>query len=271
MKGRHDVAALLLRGIFWMYLSHGSLLDAFLIPISSRPKAGSFFMTSSDISFTTSDMKSILEEMLVDGNSRNSILKSRLVAFSPLNRCRVGPSLVPNAGRGLFATSDCPRGTIITCYPGDVLVHSSHDRPDDDDDAQDTYEWGVHVPTTVRETADLSQLTDYILQLSDECAVMGLADLDDDNAAYMGHFANDGARPPTSSAELARYVIESNAMSNVMHVSLLNCHMVTKATRDITKGEEILVTYGPEYWMEHAPGWCDEYETGSSSGGRGFG
>ena len=31
-------------------------------------------------------------------------------------------------------------------------------------------------------------------------------------------------------------------------------HMVTVAVRDITKGEEILVTYGPDYWISDYAG-----------------
>jgi hypothetical protein len=109
--------------------------------------------------------------------------------------------------------------------------------------------------------------------VSEEHAVVGLPSLDED-FAYAGHFANDGACPPRRESDIATYVLESNELSNAMHQSLMGCHMVTVATRDIQEGEEILVTYGPEYWMEHFSDCCDDdYEIKSTQlgNGKGFG
>jgi len=69
--------------------------------------------------------------------------------------------------------------------------------------------------------------------------------------SYLGHFANDGIQiPPTCETELAPYVIQSSNTANAVHQPCEGCHMVTIATRDIHAGEEIFVSYGPEYWIE---------------------
>jgi len=74
-----------------------------------------------------------------------------------------------------------------------------------------------------------------------------------DDPTYLGHFANDGAQhPPTCESELAAYMIESTDKANAIHQPLEDCHMITTATRDLKAGDEIFVTYGPDYWREQA-------------------
>lgn len=50
------------------------------------------------------------------------------------------------------------------------------------------------------------------------------------------------------------YVFKSIEVSNAMHKTIGEdgLHVATVATRDIEAGEEILVTYGPDYWIEYA-------------------
>ena len=114
--------------------------------------------------------------------------------------------------------------------------------------------------------------TIYILQVSEEYAVLGLPSLDE-NPAYSGHFANDGAKPPQSESQISTYVLESNDLANAMHIPFEECQMITVATRNIQQGEEILVTYGPEYWVKHATEWRDDVKNlpDKLSGSKGFG
>ena len=106
------------------------------------------------------------------------------------------------------------------------------------------------------------------------------------NSAYAGHYANDGAghlalEKPNSqnniiaSLELgldtegmnddddgeigveeniAAYVLTSIEIANAMHRSVdeEGSHIVTVATRDIQAGDEIFVTYGPDYLLGYA-------------------
>lgn len=163
----------------------------------------------------------------------------------PLNRTRAGPSNVEGAGRGLFCTCGCREGDVLTCYPGDGLIQN---------DAIDfDIIWGDHVQDEDRELYDRDDLDldGYILQASDSFSIVGLPALDKD-PAYLGHLANDGARPRCGASSIAEYVLNSNDRANAMHISWSDAtHMVTVATRDIQPGEEVLVTYGPDYWMDH--------------------
>lgn len=157
-----------------------------------------------------------------------------------INRTIVGPSTVPNAGNGLYAACDCPKGTILTCYPGDALVIFSESGDNDQ------ISWGKHV----KQSKQLSVDSQYMLQaVSDDWGIAALPGNAKDTT-YLGHYANDGAKYPTCEADLSRYVLESDSRANAMHQPIKDCHMVTIATKDIEKGQEIFVTYGPEYWME---------------------
>jgi hypothetical protein len=118
--------------------------------------------------------------------------------------------------------------------------------------------WGDHVMQQQQVQNITSMDQQYMLRaVSDEWGIVALPDLvvvgghNNDPGAYLGHFANDGVQtPPRCEADLSLYVLESNDRANAVHRPLEDCHMVTVATRDIQKGEEIFVTYGPEYWME---------------------
>jgi hypothetical protein len=90
--------------------------------------------------------------------------------------------------------------------------------------------------------------------IRDHWGIVAVPEIDgEDDPSYLGHFANDGTRhPPRCESELAAYVIESADRANAMHQPCQECHMVTVATRDLTAGEEIFVTYGPDYWREQA-------------------
>eukprot|EP00961_Rhodomonas_salina_P238752 3226725-Rhodomonas_salina.1 len=82
------------------------------------------------------------------------------------------------------------------------------------------------------------------------------------DAAYLGHMANDCARPAFSDREVASngvllqdqdekdgYYAASNACVNAEHISLGACHVLTRALRAIAAGEEVFVSYGYGYWL----------------------
>ena len=133
---------------------------------------------------------------------------------------------------------------------------------------------------------DTSQpLTSTAVAVDGEYSIMG-CDLEYINPAYSGHYANDGAghlalekpnsqRNKEAAIELgldtdddddndeeevgveeniAAYVLKSLEVANAMHRSVDedNSHIATVATRDIKKGDEVFVTYGPDYWLGHA-------------------
>jgi len=204
------------------------------------------------------------KELLLD-NIRNEqmvrevLLSSRLQGLHFLNRSEVRTSSIIGAGRGLFALEDISKGQLITCYPGDALLCKSKDGAED-------ILWGAHVPKADIWDEDAifvgteanPPLTSYSVSVDDQYSVLGHPSIDD-NPAYYGHYANDGASMELVldieeelgvEENIATYVSKSIEVANAMHKPFREdaYHMVTIATRDIKAGEEILVTYGPDYW-----------------------
>lgn len=180
------------------------------------------------------------------GLSDTVLLQTRL-DLPTLHRVRIGPSTIEGAGRGLFATMDCQPGDLLTCYPGDVLLHKT----------------GLTgLPEYLKQDDQRLRLLlkSYCVGVTDDYAIMGLPERDD-NVAYAGHFINDGVtKPPTCEAELEDYMKESQAVENCDFLPLENLHMVALANRHIKKGDEIFTFYGPVYWMDQASTWRGEHQ-----------
>ncbi|CAB9509747.1 expressed unknown protein [Seminavis robusta] len=216
------------------------------VPVPTRTTR---YSSSSDdtIESLTDKLQQALEDK---AGSPFQVLNSRLSSIS-LHRTHVGVS--PIAGRGLFASCNCPAGTLLTCYPGDGIVDF-----DDDDDEEPQVYWGDH---TKQEEQDGDWDPDYLLSMNNNgnddemMGLVGLPSLDGDSA-YLGHLCNDGTFhiPMTVKEIVTQYLNESPDRANAMEQSILDCHMVLVSTRDISKDEEIFLCYGPEYWMQR-PGF----------------
>jgi len=228
---------------------------------------------------------------------RESLLTTRLDLPFLRNRSKVKTSTIDSAGRGLFAERTIKEGEIITCSPGDALLlfGSSSSQPsseeeevrsDDESVLRPTTAtkkkiiWGSHVKENDRWDDDTvfngsetkPPLMSTALFVDDMYAILGHPDLDEDSA-YYGHYANDGAGhimlqkdmrdsnndddDETAIEEMeSNYFFESLEVNNAKNRPLggegEKYHTVIVATQDIQAGEEIFVMYGPDYWLGHS-------------------
>lgn len=177
------------------------------------------------------------------------VLNSRLKNLS-LNRTTVAKSSI--AGRGLFASQNCPKGSVLTCFPGDGIIDFDNE---EDYDGDEIIYWGDHVNTAsmllpAGDDGNIIRNNDYLMYVTEEVGVVGFAQLDND-PVYLGHFCNDGASViPQSTEDVALYLEESVTRANAEEQSILDSHVAIVATRDIQKDEEIFLCYGVEYWMQ---------------------
>ena len=100
-----------------------------------------------------------------------------------------------------------------------------------------TYEFEVAAPTLDSQTSEQPPLT----------SLLGDPELVHD-PAYLGHMLNDGATC-TGEAMRGLYRAESARACNVDAVQLEGCHLAIVATRDVARGEELLLSYGAAYWL----------------------
>jgi hypothetical protein len=136
-------------------------------------------------------------------------------------RCLIGPSLIPDAGYGVFAQQDIKKGALITSYEGIVLLfHEVLKLPEGSES---------HV------RALESQHT-YIDGFKGEY----FASFDTPLWYGLGSVANDARDPSKNNAQYWRRWNEKRA----------TYEMYLKALRDIKEGEEIYVSYGDAYWLK---------------------
>lgn len=173
------------------------------------------------------------------------------VADLRLDRCHVGPSTVAGAGRGLFASRDIRAGELITLYPGDALLYWKDGRDAPSSRVCSGVIFGAHVPEAERDAdrAASDAAREYEAGASRTISCVGDPARDDD-AAYLGHFVNDGATCD-GLARADAYRVETELAANADHVTLEGCQLATQATAPIGAGAEIFVTYGEGYWLSH--------------------
>ena len=190
-----------------------------------------------------------------------------------LDKCRVDISTLPDAGFGVFTTKAIRKDEVITLYPGDAIEERTAD-------GEVRLAFGIHIeePELIKIVAALNKQYDqpydernydsgsqhfmmdidkarrYVLEVNDTFSLIGDPDRKAD-PAYLGHMINDSCK------EISRNdndePIEMGRQYDVQSIQNMNCaievgieqwHVKIVATRDITSGEELFLSYGSEYW-----------------------
>ena len=174
-----------------------------------------------------------------------------------LDRCHIGPSELPDAGSGLFASRDIRAGELITLYPGDALLYWKHGRQAPSSRVCSGVIFGAHIPDDQKDAARVTTESARKYEVGASSTLSCVGDpRRDDNPAYLGHFANDGS-VCSSAAYIDVYREATRVAANADHVTLEGCQLATQATRAIASGEEIFVSYGEGYWLSHLLGIDD--------------
>ena len=172
-----------------------------------------------------------------------SLLRGRLDDLH-LNRCQVLPSSIADAGNGLFATRDIKEGELITIFPADAILFRNGEL----EEICGVMYGRNRTPESVSLTDDASRA--YEIRISSIHSIVGDPSLTND-AAYLGHIANDGACL-TAGDDVSRMIYSkksaesANAAFKDIHEG---CHMGLFSSRPISSGEEIFVSYGEGYWL----------------------
>jgi len=103
----------------------------------------------------------------------------------------------------------------------------------------------------IRQQVTSDAARSYELKIGDlESLVADPARIDIDDAAYLGHMANDRAMLVTADpASRQAYSAATLAGHNAAFFDMAGCHFVATATKRIAKDEEIFVSHGDGYWM----------------------
>lgn len=168
-------------------------------------------------------------------------LLSRRLPQLELNRCYVHKSAIAGAGRGVFAKRDIMQGELVTFYPGDVVgIYLS-------DGKEKVLRKSDQSEVALRALRKRTHAYQMDVGQASRCFICGDPDLTED-PAYLGHMINDGSMC-SDKASTKRYNLETNAMQNVAQFFIDGCHVAIVALRDISKDEELLISYGPQFWL----------------------
>jgi len=165
----------------------------------------------------------------------------------------------PLHGKGLFSTSAIPAWSIVTFFPVDYVEHAklvsgglvrmfqparySYGEQCDPFDAM------LEIKESERYSVTLNDLPMSGLATPATIQARIYGDPREQRYGQLGHYINDPGRlsPNASPAEYARY-LSSFTSSNAIFLVVANYTIAVVSTRDISKGEEILRSYGESFW-----------------------
>ena len=168
-----------------------------------------------------------------------------------VNATTAGPS--PTAGTGLFAARDLPAGTLVALYPAHAIGRG---------------EQNVFYDTNrdyFKKQTSLGSLRPYRQSVLGDRSLFGVANDQIEDPFFIdanpeqplvdgwtAHLVNDGARCDAGDEDsVVRYYKASLARRNCLIVPVGPAPLMGYATtRDVEAGEELLTTYGAEYWVE---------------------
>lgn len=159
-------------------------------------------------------------------------------------------------GVGLFATSDVDKGDMLTSFPVDCSLYS-----DENGLPKACYsvliEWDRLKNGGAADAVLENRSFAHIVTSDGVPLSMALESMVPYCPGHLAHWANDAASMPDTShcsnkerkAIEKSYLTESFVGTNAQHASLADGIFVfAVATRPIKKGEEILVSYGVDWW-----------------------
>ena len=168
-----------------------------------------------------------------------------------VNATTVGPS--PTAGTGLFAARDLPAGTLVALYPAhaigrgeqNVFYDTNRDyfKKQTSSDSLRPYGQSVLGDRSLFGVAN-DQIEDpFFIDANPEQPLVD---------GWTAHLVNDGAVCAAGAEDsVVRYYKASLARRNCLIVPVGPAPLMGYATtRDVEAGEELLTTYGAEYWVE---------------------
>ena len=171
-----------------------------------------------------------------------------------VNATTVGPS--PTAGTGLFAARDLPAGTLVALYPAHAIGRGEQIVSYDTD--TDYFKKQMSSGPAV-DSCPYRQIV-----LGDR-SLFGVANDQIEDPFYIdanpeqplvdgwtAHLVNDAVMCDAGDEEsVVRYYEASLARRNCLIVPVGPAPLMGYATtRDVEAGEELLTTYGAEYWVE---------------------
>lgn len=152
-------------------------------------------------------------------------------------------------GLGVFAKCDIEKGELVTFYPGDIVQYDTLVGPKEGN-------YVLHHPserfasmygTSVDTLIIHSKNSNYLLTIDEKYRIIGEPTLLDD-PCYLGHMINDATKCTDEEKYLKSNYLNTNCS---FYISKGDLRVMVVATKNIRKDEELLVSYGVDYWKSY--------------------
>lgn len=182
--------------------------------------------------------------MMVDESKSKAL---SIVICKLFNKVELKPSTTH--GRGVFAKQDIKQGEIITLYPADIIVQYPLGRSNNKSmaTARVSNRMPESIHTEEKAVKEYLQQWQYKFEIDKNYSIVGHPD-HTDNPTYLGHMINDRFSCDFNKITPAMYIQLSLAKANAQFQSIDGVCIVAVATKDISSGEEVYVSYGPSFW-----------------------
>lgn len=155
-------------------------------------------------------------------------------------------------GKGVFAIKDIKKGQLITLYPSDYMIWN--------DRKANVYAYvpGAHLAECDKALSfkrmsekERKKWNEYNFTVDTTFSIIGHPLLLS-NPSYLGHMCNDGAKMSKNDAKSKHTYLEQTKKKRNAEYKKIDkdgCCIGIVAVKDIKKGEEVLVSYGYNYWI----------------------
>jgi hypothetical protein len=188
--------------------------------------------------------------------STKASLRTTRIGDQP-SKCVVRKKKSDIHGNGLFATEDIKKGDCITLYPVDVSFYQGTDGA-----PVGCYSTDISLALLADKDAHVALLVKnrqyaHIVTPSGMPLTMALPGAAKEDDAHLGHYANDPAQVHhVQYDDLDALLIAEKEYEEASHAAANAAHLtagegiivMTVAQKNIAKGDEILVSYGANWW-----------------------
>lgn len=142
-------------------------------------------------------------------------------------------------GDGVFAKKDIQIGEIITFYPADMLVDKNNNI-------------SLYNNKYTLDEIKIKEMSPYMIYIDCDQVMIGHP-TNKDNMTYVGHMINDGVKiTKNMKTEYYREMTFQTANCTFDKILCMTgevCTIAIKAIKNISKGEELHIEYGYNYWI----------------------
>lgn len=169
----------------------------------------------------------LISNMLIDHILIATYISFHEVPFPQLNKVYIHKSTIE--GLGVFAKENISKGEIVSMYPSDTVR---------------IYKGNIYYEACSDRTTNTNN--EKYAYKTEQCVILGDPQFTKD-MNLVGHIVNDSCQTDGLLENNIKYGLETMLKQNCVYYPY-HIFVLIVASKDINKDEELLVSYGVDYW-----------------------